>query len=69
MLRKESELLGDHDGDPIHKTKMPPPTTNMFLDARVLSLASLCLAISGGHASSSHVPRTLLAAPIPVPRP
>ena len=61
----EVELLGDHDGDPIHTSEMPPPTTSRFLDAGVFPLASQRLTICGGHSSSSHVPRSLPAAPIP----
>ena len=35
LERLEAELLGYHEGDPIHTSKMPPPTTNMFPDAGV----------------------------------
>ena len=62
----EDELLGDHEGDPIHTSEMPPPTTSRFSDAGVFPLASQHLAFNGGHSSSSRVPRSLLAAPIPL---
>ena len=67
LERLEDELLGDHEGDPhpIHTSKMPPPTTNRFPDAKVLPLASQCSAICGGHSSSSRVPQSLPAVPIP----
>ena len=65
LERLEDELLGDHEGDPIHTSEMPPLTTNRFPDAGVLPFASQRLAIRGGHSSSSHVPRSLPAAPIP----
>ena len=61
----EAELLGDHDGDPIHTSDMPPPTTSRFQDARVFPLASQPPRICQGHSSSSHVPQSLLAAPFP----
>ena len=61
----ESELLGNHDGDQIHTSEMPPPTTSRFPDAGVLPLASQRPAIRGGHSSSSHVPRSLPTTPIP----
>ena len=65
LERLEDELLGDHEGDPIHTSEMPPPTTSRFPDEGVLPLASQRLAICGGHSSSSRVPRSLPAAPIP----
>ena len=52
----EDELLGDDEGDPIHTSEMPPPTTSRFPDAGVLPLASQHPSIHGGHSSSSHVP-------------
>ena len=52
----EAKLLGDHDGDPIHTSEMPPPTIIKFPDAGVLPLASQRLTIHGGCSSSSHVP-------------
>ena len=61
----EDELLGDHEGDLIHTSEMPPPTTSRFLDARVFPLASQRPTIRGGHSSSSRVPRSLPLAPIP----
>ena len=57
LERLEDELLGDHEGDPIHTSKMPPPITSRFPDAGVLPLASQRLTIRGGHSSSSRVPR------------
>ena len=33
----EAELLGDHDGDPIHTSEMPPPTTKRFPEDFFLS--------------------------------
>ena len=60
----EAKLLGVHDNDQIHTTKMPPPTTSRFPDVGVLPLASQRPRIRGGHSSSSHVPRSLPPAPI-----
>ena len=65
LERLEDELLGDHEGDPIHTSKMPPLTTNRFPDAGILPLAPQRPTIHGCHSSSSRVPRSLLAAPIP----
>ena len=67
LERLEDELLGDHEGDPhpMHTSEMPPPTTSRFTDVGVLPLASQHSAIRGGHSSSSHVPRSLPASPIP----
>ena len=65
LERLEDELLGDHEGDPIHTSEMPPPTTSRFTDAGVLPLASQRPTIRGGHSSSSCVPRSLPPAPIP----
>ena len=56
LKRLEDELLGDHEGDPIHTSEMPPPTTSRFPDAGVLPLASQRPTIHGGHSSSSRVP-------------
>ena len=61
----EAGLFGVHDGDQIHTSEMPPPTTSRFPDAGVLPLASQRPIIRGGHSSSSRVPRSLPAAPIP----
>ena len=65
LERLKAELLGDHDGDPIHTSEMPPPTTSRFTDAGVLPLASQRSTIRGGPSSSSRDPRSLPAAPIP----
>ena len=65
LERLEAELLGYHYGDPIHTLEMPPPTTSRFTDARGLPLASQRSTICGGHSSSSRVPRSLPATPIP----
>ena len=65
LERLEDELLDDHEGDMIHTSEMPPPTTSRFPDAGVLPLASQRPAFCGGHSSSSRVPRSLPAAPIP----
>ena len=48
----EDELLGDHEGDPIHTLEMPPPTISRFLDAGVLPLASQRPTICGGNATN-----------------
>ena len=66
LERLEDELLGDHEGDLIHTSEMPPPTTNRFPDAGVLPLASQRPTIHGGHSSSSRVPRSLPATPSPL---
>ena len=65
LERLEAKLLGDHDGDQIHTTEMPPPTTNMFPDARGFPLSSQPSTICGVHSSSSHVPQSLPTTPIP----
>ena len=65
LERLEDELLGDHEGDPIHTSEMPPPATSRFPDAGVLPLVSQRSAIHGGHSSSSHIPQPLPVAPIP----
>ena len=65
LERLEAELLGDHEGDPIHTSEMPPPTTNRFLDAGVLPLDSQRSRICASQSSSSHVPRSLPTTPIP----
>ena len=49
LERLKDELLGDHDGDPIHTSEMPPPTTNRFPDAGVFPLASQRSTIRGRH--------------------
>ena len=67
LERLEDELLGDHEGDPhpIHRSEMPPPTPSRFTDAGVCPIASQRWTIHGGHSSSSRVPRSLPATPIP----
>ena len=59
--------MGDHDGDQIHTTEMPPSTTSRFSDARDLPLASQHPALCGGHPTIARVPQTLLVAPMHVP--
>ena len=55
----------NHQSPWVSSMEVPPPTTNRFPDAGVLPLASQRSTIRGGHSSSSRVPQSLLATPIP----